>query len=65
MVEVEAEKRSQRLWSIDDVSEFLGVPVGTLRQWRYVGTGPRAYRVGRHLRYSQAEVSRWLEAQAA
>ncbi|HEY2176009.1 MAG TPA: helix-turn-helix domain-containing protein [Mycobacteriales bacterium] len=47
------------------MSDFLGVPVGTLRQWRYVGTGPKAYRVGRHLRYSPAEVNRWLEAQAA
>ena len=27
---------TDRLWSIRDVSAFLGVPVGTLYQWRYV-----------------------------
>ncbi len=26
-----------RLWTIGDVSEFLGVPVNTLYQWRHRG----------------------------
>jgi Helix-turn-helix domain len=49
-----------RLWSIKDVSEFLGVPVTTLHQWRYLGTGPEAFKVGRHLRYDPETVRRWL-----
>lgn len=52
-----------RLWSIREVAEFLGLPVQTLYAWRYHGTGPRAYRCGRHLRYSRGEVLRWLEDQ--
>jgi hypothetical protein len=50
----------ERLWSVQDVSVFLGVPVATLHQWRYLGTGPGAFRVGKHLRYDPDVVRRWL-----
>lgn len=49
------------LWSAVEVSAYLGVPVATLHQWRYRGSGPDAYRVGRHLRYDPASVHRWLD----
>ena len=49
-----------RLWTVKDVSSFLGVPVSTLHQWRYHGTGPAAFRVGKHLRYDPDVVRRWL-----
>ena len=52
------------LWTVGDVAAYLGVPVTTLYQWRYRRTGPRAYRVGRHLRYRPAEVRSWLEKRA-
>lgn len=54
-----------RLWSAADTSAFLGVPVATLHQWRYLGTGPTAYRVGRWLRYDPAEVYAWVKRDAA
>jgi hypothetical protein len=44
-----------------ELAAFLAVPVKTLRHWRYVGTGPDAFRVGRHLRYRPDSVRRWLE----
>ena len=50
----------ERLWTAVDVSKFLGVPVTTLHQWRYLGQGPEAFRVGRHLRYDPARVKAWL-----
>ena len=50
----------ERLWSAQDVSAFLGVPVATLHRWRYLGTGPAAFRVGKHLRYDPDVVRRWL-----
>ncbi|NJC68819.1 helix-turn-helix domain-containing protein [Planosporangium thailandense] len=53
-----------RPWTVEDVSTFLGVPVTTLYQWRYRCTGPRASRVGRHLRYDPADVRAWLDKQA-
>jgi excisionase family DNA binding protein len=49
-----------RLWTVDEVSAFLAVPVSTLYQWRHHRTGPPAYKVGRHLRYDPAEVRDWL-----
>ena len=46
-----------------ELAEYLSVPVNTLYQWRVRNEGPQAARVGRHLRYSQAEVDRWLADQ--
>lgn len=51
-----------RLWSVQDVSHYLGVPVSTLYQWRCTGHGPRGRRVGRYVRYLPAEVKAWFAA---
>jgi excisionase family DNA binding protein len=51
---------TERLWTVEDASAFLGVPVATLYQWRHHRTGPPAYKVGRHLRYDPSEVRAWL-----
>ena len=37
---MEALPECERLWTADDVSAFLGVPVTTLHQRRYLGQGP-------------------------
>ena len=42
---------SERLMTLADLAELLGVPVTTLYQWRHRGEGPPGYRVGRHVRY--------------
>ncbi|MBM0275301.1 helix-turn-helix transcriptional regulator [Micromonospora tarensis] len=52
------------LWTAEDVWTFLGVPVSTLYQWRYRRLGPRARKVGRHLRYDPADVRAWLDETA-
>ena len=44
------------------VAQYLQVPVATIHQWRYRGEGPRASRVGRHLRWRQRDVDAWLDA---
>jgi hypothetical protein len=54
-----------RLWTAQDVAAYLSVPLGTLYQWRYLGTGPTAYRVGRHLRYEPVAVQAWLDRRAS
>lgn len=51
---------SDRLMTVEEVADFLGVPVATLYQWRHKGTGPCAFRVGRFLRYDPADVRHWL-----
>lgn len=47
-----------------EVSEYLGVPVATLYQWRHRGIGPKVHKLGRHLRYRWAEVEAWVDGQA-
>jgi excisionase family DNA binding protein len=53
-----------KLMSLTDVSEMLGIPVHTLYRWRYKGDGPAGYRVGRHVRYRREAVDAWLEQRA-
>lgn len=48
-----------RLWTVDDVSTYLGVPVKTLYQWKWRGEGPPVRKVGRYLRYDPAAVKHW------
>ena len=38
-----------RLWSVEEVSYYLGVPVGTLYSWRVQRRGPACRRIGRFL----------------
>ncbi|HEY6794235.1 MAG TPA: helix-turn-helix domain-containing protein [Kineosporiaceae bacterium] len=52
----------ERLWSVQDVADYLGVPVKTVYQWRSTGYGPPARRVGKYLRYKPAEVIAWFDA---
>lgn len=49
-----------RLMTVEEVAEYLCVPVNTLYQWRHKGTGPTAFRVGRYLRYDRSTVCDWL-----
>ncbi|WP_326830222.1 helix-turn-helix domain-containing protein [Streptosporangium sp. NBC_01810] len=48
-----------------EVAAYLQVPERTLTQWRYLGTGPRWSKVGRHVRYRWSDIEKWLDQQAA
>lgn len=50
-----------RLMRIDEVAAYLQVPVKTLYRWRHHGTGPPAIRVGKHLRYRQRDLEKYLD----
>lgn len=52
-----------RLLTPQEVADQLGVPLRTLYNWRTSHVGPRAVRVGKHLRYRPAEVERWVDEQ--
>jgi predicted DNA-binding transcriptional regulator AlpA len=54
-----------RLWTFQDVSAFLGVPIGTLYQWRTRGEGPPAFKIGGHVRFDPDRVRAWLVESAA
>ena len=49
-----------RLLTVEDLGEYLGVPVATLYAWRYHRQGPPGFRVGRHLRYRWADIEAWI-----
>lgn len=51
------------LMSIEDLAESLGVPVATIYDWRVDGKGPCGVRVGRHVKFTQADVLAWIDAQ--
>ena len=51
-----------KLWTVQDVADYLGVPVTTLYQWRTHGYGPTARRVGKYLRYKPDDVIAWFDA---
>ncbi len=55
--------QGERLLSVEEVAEWLGVPVGTIYAWRYRSTGPASYKVGRHVRFRRDDVESWLEEQ--
>lgn len=52
-----------RLWTAEETAAYLQVPKATLYQWRYLGIGPKAGRVGRHLRYDPEVVKAWFRHQ--
>ena len=58
-----AEEPRDRLVSIPELADYLGVPVATIYRWRYTRDGPIGYRVGRHVRYRIPDVEAWLETQ--
>lgn len=58
MDEVDLEDRL--LWP-EQVAEMLGLPTGTLANWRYQGRGPAFVKVGRHVRYRRSDVLGWIE----
>jgi predicted DNA-binding transcriptional regulator AlpA len=55
-------QQKSRLWGTAEVSDYLGISVNTLYQWRGRHYGPPCRRVGRHLRYRAADVVGWFEA---
>jgi hypothetical protein len=52
------------LLNMTEVARLLRVPVATLRYWRYLGSGPRSFRIGRGVRYWRTDVHAWLRDQS-
>jgi len=51
----------EKLLNPKELGEVLGVPLGTIYRWNHRGGGPTPIRVGRHVRYRQADVQAWLD----
>lgn len=49
--------------TLAEVARLLRVPPATVRYWRHQHTGPRSFRIGRHVRYRQSDVLHWIARQ--
>jgi predicted DNA-binding transcriptional regulator AlpA len=45
----------------DDIAELFEVSLETVYQWRKKRTGPRGFRIGKHLRYDPADVRAYVD----
>jgi excisionase family DNA binding protein len=64
MSEATGSTAAGRMWSRSETAGYLNVPVRTVAQWAYQGTGPKFYRLGKHARYRPEDVEAWLEKHA-
>lgn len=53
-------KSEVALMTTAEVSEELGIPVGTLRYYRSSGCGPASFRLAGRVRYRRSEVAAWV-----
>ena len=49
------------LLSTRQVAEYCGISPRTLEKWRISGQGPVYRKVGRQVRYDQADIDAWLD----
>lgn len=58
---IDGMEHRDRLLTVEELADYLAVPVATLYQWRYRKEGPTGFRVSRHVRYRWSEVEAWIE----
>ncbi|WP_310717840.1 helix-turn-helix transcriptional regulator [Streptomyces lydicus] len=66
LADVATEPRAlpSRYLTPEDLVEMFELPsIETVYQWRRKRTGPRGFRVGRHLRFDPADVRAWVDSQ--
>jgi predicted DNA-binding transcriptional regulator AlpA len=47
---------SERLINEHEAAQLLGLSVATLRNWRFLGAGPKYYKLGRAVRYDRDDL---------
>ncbi|WP_448071120.1 helix-turn-helix transcriptional regulator [Georgenia yuyongxinii] len=50
------------LWTLEELCAKLHTSPRTVHGWRRAGTAPKAYKVGKHLMFDEADIRAWLEA---
>lgn len=57
-------KEASPAWlTVEQFAAELGIPKQTVYKWRTEGKGPRAHKIGRHVRFSRQSVDSWLAEQ--
>ena len=57
------ERDAEELLTLSEAAEILKVPVNTLRWWRQLGTGPKFFKIGRHLVTTVADLRGFIRQQ--
>jgi excisionase family DNA binding protein len=57
------ENPGEEMLTLQEACAYLRIPEGTLRYWRHLGSGPRSFKIGRHVRYWRADLALWLTEQ--
>jgi excisionase family DNA binding protein len=50
-----------RMMTVEDLAEYLRLPVATIYKQRSEGTGPPGFRIGKYVRWRRSEVDAWLD----
>lgn len=50
------------LLNINELADYLGVPISTIYDWRTNGKGPRAYRFGKRIMFGVNDIRTWMGA---
>jgi hypothetical protein len=61
----EVPSRFERLWTIEELAEYLAIPVQTLYGLRCRRYGPPSYRIGSKVRYRPDEVRACVDQNTA
>lgn len=59
------QRHHDRLLSVEELADYLEVPVKTIYTWRHRNTGPKGFRVGKHLRFRWRDVQAWVAQRLA
>ena len=50
----------EKLLTSQELADYARVPLGTVRFWRAMETGPHGFRVGKRVVYRESVVEAWL-----
>ena len=53
--------RLEPLLTVQELSDYLGIPVATLYDWRVDHRGPKAVKLGHALRYPESAIRDWIQ----
>jgi predicted DNA-binding transcriptional regulator AlpA len=56
---------AEKLLTVAQVADWLGIKPNTLHQWRCKGVGPLSIKIGTLTRYQESDVADYLERRAA
>jgi excisionase family DNA binding protein len=55
---------AEPLMTVEEVAEWLRCKPDTIYKWRYIGAGPKGFRVRGRVLFRRSDVEEWIELQA-